>query len=245
VTTGKQAQMLAQSAGPKRAEFERQALVHVDALYGAAYRLTRNPRDAEDLVQDSLLRAYRFWDSFEQDSNCKAWLLRIVTNTFINEYQRKKRTREVLDAATAEQDATDGILVHADAGARQSPERMLLDRSVSDDVQRALEALPDDFRTAVVLCDVQGLSYKEIAEIMQTPVGTVMSRLFRGRKLLAAALRDFAVAEGYVRDQAPTAASAGSAGARSTPEGSAQSIDKPIDLESYRREKTSKNEGSR
>ena len=186
----------------KRAEFERQALVHADALYGAAYRLTRNPRDAEDLVQDALLRAFRFWDSFEQDSNCKAWLLRIVTNTFINEYQRKKRSREVLDAATAEQEATDGVLVHAEATIQKNPERTLLDRSVSDDVQRALEALPDDFRTAVVLCDVQGLSYKEIADIMQTPVGTVMSRLFRGRKLLAAALRDFALAEGYVRDTA-------------------------------------------
>jgi len=210
----------------KRAEFERQALVHTDSLYGAAYRLTRNPRDAEDLVQDSLLRAYRFWDSFEQDSNCKAWLLRIVTNTFINEYQRKKRTREVLDQATAEQEATDGVLVHADANDRQSPERMLLDRSVSDDVQRALEGLPEDFRTAVVLCDVQGLSYKEIAEIMQTPVGTVMSRLFRGRKLLAAALREFALAEGYVRttettEQAPEQA--------------------PIDLDKYRKSK----EGSR
>jgi RNA polymerase sigma-70 factor (ECF subfamily) len=191
-----------QAVSSKRAEFERQALVHVDALYGAAYRLTRNPRDAEDLVQDALLRAYRFWDSFEQDSNCKAWLLRIVTNTFINEYQRKKRSREVLDAATAEQDATDGVLVHADATVQRNPERTLLDRSVSDDVQRALEALPDDFRTAVVLCDVQGLSYKEIADIMQTPVGTVMSRLFRGRKLLAAALRDFALAEGYVREGA-------------------------------------------
>jgi RNA polymerase sigma-70 factor, ECF subfamily len=183
----------------KRGEFERQAMVHTDALFGAAYRLTRNARDAEDLVQDSLLRAYRFWDSFEQDSNCKAWLLRIVTNTFINEYQRKKRSREVLDAATAEQDATDGILIHADANDRQTPERALLDRSVSDDVQRALDALPEDFRTAVVLCDVQGLSYKEIAEIMQTPVGTVMSRLFRGRKLLATSLREFATSEGYVR----------------------------------------------
>src|SRR5215212_11808529 len=183
----------------KRNEFERQALVHIDALYGAAYRLTRNPRDAEDLVQDALLRAYKFWDSFQQDSNCKAWLLRIVTNTFINEYQRRKRNREVLDAASAEQDATDGVLMHAEATERQSPERTLLERSVSDDVQRALESLPDDFRTAVVLCDVQGLSYKEIAEIMQTPVGTVMSRLFRGRKLLASALREFAMAEGYVQ----------------------------------------------
>jgi RNA polymerase sigma-70 factor (ECF subfamily) len=186
----------------KRAEFARQALVHTDALFGAAYRLTRNARDAEDLVQDSLLRAYRFWDSFEQDSNCKAWLLRIVTNTFINEYQRKKRSREVLDAASAEQDATDGVLMHAEATDRRSPERALLERSVSDDVQRALEGLPDDFRTAVVLCDVQGLSYKEIADIMGTPVGTVMSRLFRGRKLLAAALREFAVAEGYVKTNA-------------------------------------------
>src|SRR5512144_786062 len=189
----------------KRTEFERQALVHIDAMFGAAYRLTRNARDAEDLVQDALLRAYRFWDSFEQDSNCKAWLLRIVTNTFINEYQRKKRSREVLDAASAEQDATDGVLMHTEASDRQSPERMLVERSVSDDVQRALESLPDDFRTAVVLCDVQGLSYKEIADIMQTPVGTVMSRLFRGRKLLASALREFAQAEGYLRDQADPA----------------------------------------
>src|SRR5688572_9088909 len=185
----------------KRNEFERQALVHIDALYGAAYRLTRNARDAEDLVQDALLRAYKFWDSFQQDSNCKAWLLRIVTNTFINEYQRRKRSREVLDAATAEQDATDGVLVHATAHDKQAPDQMLLQASVSDDVQRALESLPDDFRTAVILCDMQGLSYKEIAEIMQTPVGTVMSRLFRGRKLLAAALREFAMTQGYVRDE--------------------------------------------
>src|SRR4051812_37088860 len=191
------------AAREKRAEFERQALVHTDALYGAAYRLTRNPRDAEDLVQDALLRAYRFWDSFEQDSNCKAWLLRIVTNTFINEYQRKKRSREVLDAASAEQDATDGVLVHAEANDRLTPERALLERSVSDDVQRALDALPDDFRTAVVLCDVQGLSYKEIADIMETPVGTVMSRLFRGRKLLETGLKEFTRAEGYARQDKP------------------------------------------
>ncbi len=210
------------AARDKRTDFERQALVHTDALFGAAYRLTRNPRDAEDLVQDSFLRAYRFWDSYQQDSNCKAWLLRIVTNTFINEYQRRKRSREVLDAATAEQDATDGVLVHAEASDKQSPERALLDRSVSDDVQRALDALPDDFRTAVVLCDVQGLSYKEIADIMECPVGTVMSRLFRGRKLLAASLREFARGEGYVRDEAPAAATA---------EAPAPSL---IDLDKYR-----------
>ena len=185
----------------QRREFERQALVHLDAMHGAAYRLTRNPRDAEDLVQDAILRAYRFWDSFQRDSNCKAWLLRILTNTFINEYQRKKRSREILDAATAEQGATDGVLIHAAGESQRSPERVMVDRSVSDDVQRALEALPDDFRTAVVLCDVEGLSYKEIAEIMDCPVGTVMSRLFRGRKILQGSLREFAVAEGYVREE--------------------------------------------
>lgn len=208
----------------KRNEFERQALAHVDALYGAAYRLTRNPRDAEDLVQDALLRAYRFWDSFQQDSNCKAWLLRIVTNTFINEYQRRKRSREVLDAASAEQDATDGVLVQASANDKQSPERVLLDRSVSDDVQRALDQLPEDFRTAVILCDMQGLSYKEIAEIMECPVGTVMSRLFRGRKLLATALREFAISEGYVKPEAPAAAAE----------------DRPVDLEKYRAQRAAR-----
>lgn len=222
----------------KRNEFERTALVHLDAMYGAAYRLTRNARDAEDLVQDALLRAYRFWDSFQQDSNCKAWLLRIVTNTFINEYQRRKRSREVLDAATSEQEATDGVLVHADARDKVSPDRALLAASVSDDVQRALEQLPDDFRTAVILCDMQGLSYKEIAEIMECPVGTVMSRLFRGRKLLAAALREFAVNEGYVKN-ADTIARSSSAGLRSTPAGSAETID----IVKYRADKKAR-EGS-
>jgi RNA polymerase sigma-70 factor, ECF subfamily len=216
----------------KRTEFEREALVHLDALYGAAYRLTRNPRDAEDLVQDAVLRAYRFWDSFEKDSNCKAWLLRILTNTFINEYQRKKRSREVLDAAAAEQDATDGVLVHASAQLQRDAEAVLVERSVSDDVQRALEALPEDFRTAVVLCDIEGLSYKEIAEIMECPVGTVMSRLFRGRRLLQGALREFAVAAGYVRDDA-----AAKPGSEKPDTGSA------IDLDKYRAAKA--REGSK
>jgi RNA polymerase sigma-70 factor (ECF subfamily) len=232
---GRDLRMLA--ARERRAEFERQALVHTDALFGAAYRLTRNARDAEDLVQDSLLRAYRFWASFEQDSNCKAWLLRIVTNTFINEYQRRKRSREVLDAASAEQDATDGVLLHAGATDRQSPERTLLERSVSDDVQRALDSLPDDFRTAVVLCDVQGLSYKEIADIMQTPVGTVMSRLFRGRKLLAVALREFAISEGYVK---PDGSERPDRPEKSEPR---EHTDETIDLEKYRAARTAR-EGS-
>ncbi len=197
---------------------------HLDALYGTAYRLARNPRDAEDLVQEALMRAYRFWDTFEKDSNCKAWLLRILTNTFINEYQRKRRQREVLDAATAEQSATDGVLAHEGAQAQKSPEGMMLERSVSDDVQRALDALPADFRTAVVLCDVDGLAYKEIAEVMDCPVGTVMSRLFRGRRLLQQSLAQFAVEQGYVRSTPPAA--------DQTPAPAA------IDLAEYRTKKT-------
>ncbi|HVK73624.1 MAG TPA: sigma-70 family RNA polymerase sigma factor [Kofleriaceae bacterium] len=212
----------------RRSEFEAVALPHLDALYGTAYRLARNPRDAEDLVQESLLRAYRFWDTFEKDSNCKAWLLRILTNTFINEYQRRRRQREVLDAATAEQTATDGVLVHEGAQSQRSPEGVMLERSVSDDVQRALDALPADFRTAVVLCDVDGLSYKEIAEVMDCPVGTVMSRLFRGRRLLEASLKQFAIEAGYVRTGRPVAANDGAA---------ADATTETIDLASYRARK--------
>ena len=174
----------------RRTEFERQALAHLDALYGAAYRLTRNARDAEDLVQDSLLRAYRFWDSFQQDSNCKAWLLRIVTNTFINEYQRKKRSREVLDAATAEQDATDGVLVQASAHDKQTPAQALLQNSVSDDVQRALDSLPEREREVIELAYFSGLAQSEIAEQLELPLGTVKTRTRSALQRMAPMLRE-------------------------------------------------------
>jgi RNA polymerase sigma-70 factor, ECF subfamily len=182
-----------------RRDFEEIALPHLDSLYGAAFRLTRDPRDAEDLVQDAMLRAYRFWESFQRDSNCKAWLFKILTNTFINSYQKQKRAREVLTAAAAEQETTDGVLVHERALSQRDPRGILLDRSMSEDVARALESLPADFRLAVVLCDVEGLSYKEIADVMDCPVGTVMSRLYRGRRLLQKALEQFARDQGLVR----------------------------------------------
>ncbi len=214
---------------PARAEFETLALPHLNSLYGAAYRLTRNPRDAEDLVQDAMLRAYRFWDSFQKDSNCKAWLFRILTNTFITSYQKRKRGREVIAAAAAEQAATDGVLVQEDAASLRDPERQLIDRTLSDDVARALEALPADFRLAVVLCDVEGFSYKEIAEIMECPVGTVMSRLYRGRRLLKKSLRSFAVAEGIIRAEEPTS--------DDTPDTATDEA--AIDLDAYRRQRRS------
>ena len=162
-------------------------------------RLTRNPRDAEDLVQDSILRAYRFWHTFQDTSNCRAWLAKIVTNTFINSYQKKKRTREIQTAAQEEQRVRDGVLAQERALSQRNPEQQLLDSSFSDDVAAALDSLPDDFRIPVVLCDVQEMSYKEIADIMECPVGTVMSRLYRGRKMLRKSLQGFALEEGLIR----------------------------------------------
>lgn len=184
----------------ERTQFEKAVLPHLDALYGSAYRLTRNGGDAEDLVQDSLLRAYRFWGSFQKGSNCKAWLFKILTNTFINSYKRKKRSKEILSAAQAEQESTDGVLIHAQALNQRSPAELLIEQSLSEDVERALQAIPDDFRVAVVLCDVESFSYKEIADILECPVGTVMSRLHRGRRLLHKELHDYAKAQGLIRN---------------------------------------------
>ena len=184
----------------QRRDFEEIALPHLGSLFGAAFRLTRNARDAEDLVQDVMLRAYRFWDSFERDSNCKAWLFKILTNTFINSYQKAKRGREVLSAAVAEQQATDGVLIHENSVSQRDPEGLLVEHSLSEDVARALADIPADFRLAVVLCDIEGFSYKEIAEIMECPVGTVMSRLHRGRRLLKQSLREYAIAQGVVKE---------------------------------------------
>lgn len=194
----------AMSIRNERAQFETAVLPHIDALYGSAYRLTRNTGDAEDLVQDALLRAYRFWGSFQEGSNCKAWLFKILTNTFINSYKRKKRSKEILNAAVAEQASTDGVLIHAQALNQQTPAELIIEQSLSEDVEKALEGIPTDFRVAVVLCDVEGFSYKEIADILECPVGTVMSRLHRGRRLLHKELHDYARANGIIRDEAPS-----------------------------------------
>jgi RNA polymerase sigma-70 factor (ECF subfamily) len=214
-----------------RQEFERTALPHLNALYGAALRLTRNPGDAEDLVQETMLRAYRFWDSFAKDTNCKAWLFKILTNTFINHYQKQKRGRVVLDAAATEQQLTDGVLVQEKSALQRSPETQLIERSMSEDVSRALAALPPEFRTAVVLCDIEGFSYKEIADIMECPLGTVMSRLYRGRRLLQDALRDFALAEGIIRSETPAGQAAVPAPAVAAAAGGADTM---VNLDEYR-----------
>ena len=185
-----------------RREFEREALPHMHALYGTALRLTRNERDAEDLIQDTLLRGYRYWQRFVPGTNCKAWLFKILSNTFITRYHARRRDAEVV-AAAADEAATDDILSHEVTHATRDPEGALASRLLSDDVVRALEALPADFRLAVLLCDVEEFSYKEIAEIMDCPVGTVMSRLFRGRRILQRTLHDYAVEQGIIKPLSP------------------------------------------
>lgn len=168
---------------PARLEFEQEALPHLDALYAAALRLTRSPSDADDLVQDSILKAYRFYDRFEAGTNMKAWLFRIQTNTFINRYRRKVRERSVLDGAYADP-VGEGVMSRAAMRALSQPvaaaERPLL----AQEIQRALDELPDDYRIMVLLADVEELSYKEIAEVVGCPIGTVMSRLHRARKIM-------------------------------------------------------------
>ena len=211
---------------PSRSDFEKEALPHLPSLYSAAVRLTRNERDAEDLVQDTVLRAYRFFDSFEAGTNCKAWLFRILTNVFCNRYREKEREHEILAEAKSSEANVEQFFAGVEGG--RDVETALLGRLVSDDVERALAEIPQDFRMAVILADLEDFSYKEIADIMECPAGTVMSRLFRGRKMLQKLLYSYALEQGIVKPTSPT----------SSPE--APDSNAPLDLASYRRAKTRK-----
>lgn len=176
--------------------FEGEALAYLDQLYGAALRMTRNPSDAEDLVQETFAKAFASFHQFTPGTNLKAWLYRILTNTFINSYRKKQRQpqtsgAEVEDWQLARAEA------HTSTGLR-SAEMEALDRMPHSAVTDAMNALSPDFRLAVYLADVEGFSYKEIAEIMGTPIGTVMSRLNRGRNQLRASLADFAREHGLI-----------------------------------------------
>jgi RNA polymerase sigma-70 factor (ECF subfamily) len=170
----------------QRARFERDVLPLLPNLYPAALRMTRDPSDAEDLVQETFLRAYRGFAGFEEGTNLRAWMYRILTNTFINIYRKKQRE----PVTVQEEDIEDWYLFDrlGSSGAEASAETEVLDRIPDEEVQRALETLPEGFRMAVLLADVEGFSYKEIAEILEVPIGTVMSRLHRGRKALQKAL---------------------------------------------------------
>src|SRR5919198_4657384 len=178
--------------------FEAEALPLLPGLYSSAFRLTRNAADAEDLVQETFLRAYRGFHQFQEGTNLKAWLYRILMNTFINSYRKKQREPRTI----SDDEVEDWYLYSrmADEGLEPSAETSVIESLPDEDVQEALQSLPEQFRAAVLLADVEGFSYKEIAEITGVPIGTVMSRLHRGRKALEKRLWDVVRERGLVRD---------------------------------------------
>jgi RNA polymerase sigma-70 factor, ECF subfamily len=188
-----------------QAQFAEQAMEHMGPLYSAALRMTRNPSDAEDLVQETYLKAYRGFGGFEQGTNLKAWLYRILTNTYINSYRAKQRR-----PTESELDEVEDLYLYRRLGGLEaaqvsrSAEDELMDLFTEAEVKEAVEDLPETFRMAVLLADVEGFSYKEIAEILDIPIGTVMSRLHRGRKGLEKRLYEFAVSRGLA-EPAPAA----------------------------------------
>ena len=203
-----------------KAEFNEEALSHMEPLYRGALYMTKDPSGAEDLVQETFLKAHRFWHRYQPGTNCKAWLFRIMTNTFINRSRKKQRAYTPIEDAEAQVSASP---IHDQNGFYGTPESAYLQGLFPEHVRAAIESLPESFRIPVVLADLQDFSYKEIAEIMDCPVGTVMSRLFRGRKKLQEILFDYAVDQGIIDKQ------------------DAKDEDGAISLEAYRARKRASN----
>jgi RNA polymerase sigma-70 factor (ECF subfamily) len=186
-----------QRTPPDVPSFRSEALEHVDVLYRTGLRLTRSSSDAEDLVQDTFVRAFRFEDKFQPGTNLKAWLLRILTNTFINRYRRKVRERDALEGASAAS-IGDGVMSRAAVRGLTDAVEVSEQGLLREEIVEALDALPEDYRVMVILADVEELSYKEIAEAVDCPIGTVMSRLHRARKVLQQGLMAQAIQMGIV-----------------------------------------------
>ena len=187
-----------------RQAFETTALPLLDNMYGVALRMTRNPSEAEDLVQDAMVRAYRFWSSFKPGTSIKAWMFTILRNTFINKYHRKNRRRSFTNDLQSQLNSLgQGAALASPNSEMPGPEEAASARLTRARIMEALESLPEDYRMAVTLADLQGLSYKEIAEVMDCPIGTVMSRIYRGRRQLHKLLYDHAVETGLVQDVQP------------------------------------------
>jgi RNA polymerase sigma-70 factor (ECF subfamily) len=187
--------LVLESATDRNDRFERDALVFMDQLYSAALRYTKNPEDARDLVQDTYLKAFNSFHQFEDGTNLRAWLYRVLTTTFINTYRKDQRRPQLASGELEDWQLAEAQSHTSDLG--KSAEVEALENLPDSDIKRALQEIPEEFRIAVYLADVEGFSYKEIADIVETPAGTVMSRLHRGRKLLREKLADYAKELGY------------------------------------------------
>lgn len=182
-----------------KADFERIALPHLSHLYTAAFYLTKNESEAEDLVQETFLRAFRHFDKFEPGTNCRAWLLSIQRNLFINRYQRKRRSPEMVEWEKIDE-TYESIVDDHERGEKGSPEEIFLSQLMDQEVEQALKELPEEYRAAIILVDIEELTYEEAAKVMECAVGTIRSRLSRGRRMLQVALREYAVKRGLIKE---------------------------------------------